>query len=254
MLYLGAHGGSAGCRHGVGESAVPPSIWCVSRVPLHGPEPPDDPHPIRAPCRTGKPVIGLTGGIGAGKSEAAAILAALGAAVIDADQINRRLLGQPAVRSELCKWWTDQILTAAGELDRRRIAEIVFADARQRARLEAYLHPLIDLERRRQMEAARSDGRFSAIVIDAPLLYEAGLDRECDAVIFIQADRPVREERVRRSRGWGPEELTRREKMQMDLELKLRRADYTCTNNSGRDALRDQLTSIYSRIVNPRRT
>ncbi len=209
--------------------------------------------PVTATTAGRKPVIGLTGGIGAGKSAAAKILGDFGALVIESDAVNRELLRTGDVANTLRSWWGESVLSEDGSVNRKRVADIVFADAAQRERLEHYLHPLIDADRQRRTAAAQSDPAIRAIVIDAPLLYEAGIDNDCDAVIFVHADRAIRDERVRASRGWSPDELDRREKMQMDLALKSARADYTCNNNSGRDSLREQLSSIFYRIVGCRR-
>src|SRR3990170_2873333 len=127
-------------------------------------------------ARTGrarsKPVIGLTGGIGAGKSEAARILGELGAGVIDADRLAHEELAAPEVRQSLVAWWGPGVLNGSGQLDRRLIGRIVFADPAQRRRLEELLHPRV---RRRSLELVEQmdrDPGWRAMVIDAPLLVE----------------------------------------------------------------------------------
>ncbi|MFW5653099.1 MAG: dephospho-CoA kinase, partial [Planctomycetota bacterium] len=190
------------------------------------------------------PIIGVAGGIGSGKSAVARQLATEGCIVSNADDEVRTLLRRPDVRDELVNWWGDRILDPDGAIDRRAVADIVFNNDAERKRLEAYLHPRVSEQRRTRWEAIEAgkadtadaetpaDGSTSvvAFVIDAPLLFEAGLDHECDAVIFVHADREVRLTRVRENRGWDSAELDRREQAQWPLDLKRERADHTIVN------------------------
>ena len=196
-----------------------------------------------------KPTIGLAGGIGSGKSKVADLLGQLGACVINSDAENRRQLESDEVRGVLESWWGSRVLDERGRVDRRRVAEIVFADAAERQRLEGLLHPRIDAARRKHAAAAQDDPAVRAIVIDAPLLFEAGLDRDCDAVIFVDAPLAVRQARVMATRGWPPDELRRREDSQMPLDSKRVRADYICINDSDEAALARQVEIIFRQIV-----
>lgn len=193
-------------------------------------------------------VIGIAGGIGSGKSTVAWMLADLGCVVVDSDAEARRALLRPEVIAELVGWWGCGVLDGAGAVDRRAVARIVFADAGQRARLEGLIHPLIAQSRARQIEEARKAGRAGA-VIDAPLLYEAGLEAECDAVIFVDCPFEERLARVRASRGWDERELRQREKAQLPLEEKRRRADYQVVNTGNLQALRPQVAQIFTSIT-----
>jgi dephospho-CoA kinase len=197
------------------------------------------------------PIIGLAGGIGSGKSTVATILARLGCMVTDSDADGRAALADPAVRDELVSWWGEGILDEDGHVDRRRIAGIVFADPEERTRLERLTHPWIELRRREQWEDADPD--TVAFVIDAPLLMEAGLDERCDAVIFVDADRAVRLDRVARDRGWEASELARREESQLPLDVKRRRADYVVRNDGELSELEDQVRHALREILSSRR-
>ncbi len=196
-----------------------------------------------------KPVVGLAGGIGSGKSEVGRILASLGAAVISSDQLNRQELENTEVKDTLARWWGPRVLADDGSVDRAVVSEIIFADETQKSRLEALTHPRIAQRRQRLMEQYSHDSGVPLIVIDSPLLFETHLDRLCDRIIFVESDRAIRLERVRASRGWSADELDRREKMQQPLEFKRARADHVCTNNSDVGALRQQVKAIFSRIV-----
>ena len=194
-----------------------------------------------------KPIIGLAGGIGSGKSMVAGVLVELGAGLIDSDTIGRALLGEPAVADTLRGWWGDSILDVEGRIDRKRVGDIVFNDPAQRVRLERLLHPRIEREREVLIERFRADPGTCAIVLDSPLLFETGLHRRCDTVWFVEADREVRARRVAASRRWAPEELERREKLQKSLDFKQAKADDNIVNNSSIDDLRPQVARLLSR-------
>ena len=199
--------------------------------------------------RAGKPVIGLTGGIGSGKSTAAAILAELGAAVIDSDQLNREELNQPEVLDTLRRWWGDRVLRLDGTADRGAIREIITADPDQRKRLEQLIHPRIARRREEDMGRHERDPGCRAIVWDTPLLYEAALAEQCDRVLFVDADETTRQERVCRERGWTREHVEALEKAQKPLDFKRSSADHRVVNNSDIDALRRQLEDVFHRIL-----
>jgi dephospho-CoA kinase len=182
-------------------------------------------------------VLGLAGGIGAGKSAAASVLRAMGWLVSDSDAGAREELRAPDVRDTLRAWWGEDILDASGAVDRAKVARIVFADSVQRTRLEGLIHPRLRAARERLKAEARERGA-PGVVIDAPLLFEAGLDAECDAVLFIDAARALRLERVARTRAWSEEELSRREAAQMPAEEKKRRAHVVILNDGDEASLR----------------
>ncbi|MCA9295554.1 MAG: dephospho-CoA kinase [Phycisphaerales bacterium] len=197
--------------------------------------------------RSGPPVIGLTGGIGAGKSTVAEMLEGLGCFVVNSDALAHAALRDAEVIATLVSWWGDSILDASGGLDRRAIASIVFAEASERRRLERLVHPWIEARRRELFASAPADTR--ALVIDAPLLLEAGLDRECEAVIFVDANASVRLERVGASRGWSVEDLHRREQSQMPLDEKRARADHTIVNEGDRSSLKKRVQETLDDIL-----
>lgn len=201
----------------------------------------------------GKPIIGLTGGIGSGKSTVAAILRDLGAAVIDADRLNHEELNAPEVLGELCSWWGRQAIGTDGRADRAAIRRIVGSDDTQRRRLEQLVHPRIDRRRRELMAGYQADPDVRAVVWDAPLLHEVGLAGQCDCLLFVETDQVARLERVRQ-RGWTAEDLERFERSQWPLDTKKDRADYRITNNSDIADLRRQVEDVFFRILAARQT
>jgi len=185
-------------------------------------------------------IIGLAGGIGAGKSEVARALERRGYLVVDSDKDAKAALDLPRVREQLRGWWGERVIGADGRVDRKVVAEIVFGEPAERARLEALVHPIVRADRATLLERARSGGR-PGVVLDAPLLFEAGFDGVCDAVIFVDAPLEMRVERVRRTRGWTEEELLRREKAQLPLEEKRRRSDVIVSNERDAAAVEAQV-------------
>ena len=210
----------------------------------------------------GRPIIGIAGGIGSGKSFVAALFGELGCLVIDSDAQVRAAYAEPAVRETLRRWWGDWIYTPDGKIDRRAIAAKVFADPAERLRLEALIHPRVAAAREEAMRAAVAAGDPTgslgggpeAFVWDAPLLFETGLNVRCDAVVFVDAPLEARLARVRR-RGWDAAELGRRENLQSPLDTKRRLSDDVVTNTANADAgafgaehVRDQVRQVLSRI------
>jgi dephospho-CoA kinase len=197
----------------------------------------------------GKPIIGIVGGIGSGKSHVARLFGQLGCLVIDSDAQVRDAYRDPRVVATLKQWWGDAAFHPDGSVDRSAIAAEVFTHPDERRRLEALLHPMVHAARERAMAAA-ADPAIVAFVWDTPLLIETGLHRECDAVVFVDAPLEVRLERVRATRGWDAAELARREKSQHPLDRKREISDHLVRNtaDAGPD-VRGQVRDVLSRIL-----
>lgn len=191
----------------------------------------------------------MTGSIGAGKSTVAALLESLGAAVVDSDRLAHEELADPEVATILKSWWGEGVERPDGGVDREAVASIVFNDAAQLARLEELLYPRIHSRRKALCSRHQQDNAAAAIVIEAPKLYEAGVDGECDVVLFVDAERALRVERVRQVRGWTEEELSRRENLQNSVDKKRRKADYVIENNSSIDALSSTVEKVFAKVL-----
>lgn len=164
--------------------------------------------------------IGIAGGIGSGKSTFAVALAqAVNGFVSNSDAMVRELFARERVRQGLVTRFGAKVLDPQGQVDRAYLAAHVFADAGQRKGLEEYLYPMLAEDRVTQRAEAVAAGH-EVFLLDAPLLFEAGLDRECDAVIFVDVDRAERLRRVIATRGWDDAELARREGAQWPVERK----------------------------------
>lgn len=197
-----------------------------------------------------KPLIGVAGGIGAGKSAAAGLLAEMGAAVISSDRLNHEELNSPEVVAKLRSWWGPEVLDSSEpSVDRAAIRRIVTQRPDERRRLEGLMHPRVAARRERLTSELSKDPRVRAIVWDSPLLFETGLHKRCDAVLFIDCDETTRRERVARERGWTGQDLERFEKSQEPLDFKRKNADYIVVNNSDLDSLRQQVADVLSQIL-----
>lgn len=175
-------------------------------------------------------VIGLTGGIACGKSTVAAILRDLGARVVDADEVAREVMapGSP-VLARVAERFGRQVLRGDGSLDRQRLAEIVFRDRQALADLNAITHPPILEVIRGRIEEARRQG-VGVLVVDAPLLLEAGMQGMVDEVWVVTCTRDQQIERLCRRTGLSPREAEARMRAQMPPEEKARRADRVIPN------------------------
>lgn len=199
---------------------------------------------------TEKPLIGIIGGIASGKSTVAAEFGKRGCAVIDADAIVHELLREGRVRDELVQQFGPGILNACGELDRKRLAAIVFADAERLSALNKVIHPRV-LQRTEQLIAQyTTESHIKAIVLDMPLLVEVGWADRCDRVIFVECDRKRRVERARRKGLLDDREIEIRENSQISLDKKAGLADNTVNNNSDFSTLVRQIKEIFSDIAN----
>ncbi len=192
-------------------------------------------------------VIGLAGGIGSGKSFVANFFAEAGCVIYDADREVTALYKRQDVLDTVRGWWGEEAVID-GEIDRATIAQIIFEDESQRGRLEGLLFPRLH-ERRRELiqEAAQTGAK--AVVVDAPLLYEAALDEECDVVVFVDTPREIRLERLKARSGWDEGELSRREKAQLPLDAKLQRSDYSLDGSAAPEELRRRTVSLLDEII-----
>lgn len=178
------------------------------------------------------PVIGIVGGIGAGKSHVARAFERLGCVVLDSDVAAKAQLDEPAVKDVLVSWWGEGILGIDGKVDRKKIAAIVFADTSQRQRLEELIHPRLKAGRASAIAQARQEGK-PGVIVDAPLLLEAGVAAECDYVVFVDAPKAERLQRVVEKRGWSVEEFEKREAAQWPLDKKREASHAVIANGNG---------------------
>jgi dephospho-CoA kinase len=188
------------------------------------------------------PLVGLTGGMGAGKSTALAVFERLGAAVLSTDAVVHELYADERLRDAVVERWGQDVVAPGGTVDRPAVAARVFADARDRVWLEGLLWPMVD-ERvgawLQEVRARRPAPR--AAVVEVPLLFEAAMQDAYDATIAVIAD-----ERVRRARAAsrGHALVDARAARQISQEEKARRATFTVRNDGGEAELAAQLSAV----------
>ena len=191
-------------------------------------------------------IVGLTGGIGSGKSAAMAVFEKLGIGCVDADVVAREVVepGQPTLASIVAHFGED-VLTEDGLLDRAALRHRIFSDPDEKLWLEGLLHPLIRTEMQRQLAAQSSP--YSVLV--APLLFENNLDRECDTSVLIDVPESVQVERVVARDGGSKEQAWAIIRQQMPRKEKLKRADHVVSNTGSLAELESQLVALHERFV-----
>ncbi len=192
--------------------------------------------------------IGLTGGIATGKSTVSAILRDLGRSVIDADVLARDVVrpGSPGL-GEIIKTFGGNVLTPNGELDRKKLGEIVFSDEHKREQLEAILHPLIEEKRAEARRALERQGCELAFY-DVPLLFEKNLQDEFDATVLVYAHRDLQAKRLRERSGMSDDEISRRLGAQLPIDEKLPRATHVLRNEGSLADLRQQVKALVAKL------
>ncbi|MEV6674893.1 dephospho-CoA kinase [Streptomyces sp. NPDC051162] len=190
--------------------------------------------------------VGLTGGIGAGKSEVSRLLASYGAVVVDSDRIAREVVepGTPGLAAVVAEFGPE-VLTAEGALDRPGLGAVVFADPGRLAALNAIVHPLV---RARSAELEAAAAPDAVVVHDVPLLAENGLAPLYDLVVVIDAGTETRLDRLVRLRGMTPDEARSRMAAQATREQRLAVADFVIDNDGPLEALAPQVEKVWARL------
>ncbi|GGX60772.1 dephospho-CoA kinase [Streptomyces fructofermentans] len=191
--------------------------------------------------------VGLTGGIGAGKSEVSRLLVEHGAVLIDADRIAREVVapGTPGLAA-VVEAFGEGVLTADGSLDRPRLGAIVFADAERLAVLNSIVHPLVGARSRELEEAAAED---SVVVHDVPLLAENGLAALYDLVIVVDAAPETQLDRLVRLRGMTAEDARARMAAQATREKRLEIADVVVDNDVPLEELERRVGDVWAELA-----
>jgi dephospho-CoA kinase len=191
--------------------------------------------------------IGLTGGIGSGKSTVARMLAERGAVVVDADQISRELV-EPggAALAELVTEFGPRILRADGSLSRAELATMAFSDPRATERLNAIMHPLIGAEAQRRIN---DEPQAAVVVYDMPLLVETGQEDLVDLVVVVDVPEEMQLDRAVRLRGLDEADVHRRMSVQASRADRLARADVVIDNSGGLAQTHEQVDQLWDRLT-----
>jgi dephospho-CoA kinase len=199
---------------------------------------------VRKPSSSKKLTIGIIGGVGSGKSLAAEEFSKLGARVLSGDEFGHEALRQVSIKGQVVDHWGPEILNSNGEVDRRKLGAIAFADVKDRQALEKMVFPWIEKRIDEELVKAASDPRVKFVVLDAAIMLETGWDRVCDKIVFVDAQNEIRKERLGMSRGWTAQQVEDREKAQWPLNEKLRRAQAKLDNSGTPEALARQVHKL----------
>jgi len=197
------------------------------------------------------PTIGILGGVASGKSLVAGMFVDLGAGLLDADRAGHEALGLPAVEAKARQRWGEAVFGPDRRIDRGKLAEIVFSPPPEgpveREFLEQLTHPEIARLLARRAEELAAAGT-PLVLLDAPLLLEAGWDKLCEKLIFVDAPREERQRRAK-ARGWSMEEYAARENAQMSVDVKRDRADVIVDNSGSPEQTRTQVQRVWQSLI-----
>jgi dephospho-CoA kinase len=195
-------------------------------------------------------IIGILGGIASGKSLVARHFAELGAGWLDADRVAHEVLQSSEVKTAARARWGSDIFATDGQIDRKRMASIVFGDApnaaEERKYLEKITHPEVRRRLKQQVESLAASG-VPAAILDAPLLLEAGWSDECEKLVFVDCPRTIRLERAL-ARGWNEQDFSVREDVQESLDRKRKDADAIIDNSGLPERTRAQVEQFWASL------
>ena len=195
-------------------------------------------------------VIGVTGGLGTGKSTVARMFHQLGAVVVDADAIAHRVMEPRRLGwRQIVQAFGEGILNDDQTVNRRKLASIVFDDDARREELERIIHPQVLRRIKQQLHRLRRARGVPAVVLDVPLLMEVGAQDLADALVVVTAPREVQRERLKKKYAWSAQEAQARMAAQWDLSAKAALADWVVDNSDGVDATRTQVKRIWNQLV-----
>lgn len=195
-------------------------------------------------------IVGVTGGIGSGKSTVCKVFASYGALVIDADTVGHETVKDPDVIAELVTVFGSDILTESGELNRRELGRRAFASDVSKDQLNSVVWPPLRKRMRRQIEEALVDQPGRAVVLDAALLVERGDPKGiCDVLVVVTAPEMARKARTAARLGISEEEIKARMKAQLPDIDKVRLADYVIENASSVEDVEMKATEVWQKIV-----
>jgi dephospho-CoA kinase len=188
------------------------------------------------------------GGIASGKSTVAQELAKRGCAVIDADEMAKQFLRNKEVKKQLRRRFGSQIFDAGGRVNRKKLAEKVFADAKAVKAVNAIIHPRVFERTQELIKKYQQQPSVKAIVLDMPLLAEVGWHKKCDKLIFVRCDAKIKLKRAQKKGIFGENELKKRENFQISLDKKAGIAQYIIESNDLSEMIR-QIGKLFPALI-----
>jgi dephospho-CoA kinase len=193
-------------------------------------------------------VIGLTGGIATGKSTVEKILENLGAKVIDADKIVHKLLSDENVKNQIRQYFPDAF-DNKGNIDRKKLAGIVFNDYKKKKILENILHPKVNQEIDRWIEINKKENSDEVLFVSVPLMIETGSYKKYDKIVLVYAPRELQIKRLIENKGYSYKEALARINAQMDIKEKRKYADYIIENTGSIQELEEKVKQLYEILL-----
>jgi len=196
-------------------------------------------------------VVGLLGGVASGKSSVGRILAGADGVLIDADALAHEALASPEVATQVAETFGPETLGSDGLPDREALGRLVFQDPERRRMLESWIHPRVRANIRSRLDEALQ-AQVPVVVIDVPLLLEstAPFAQACGALVFVDAPPGDRDRRAIRNRNWATGEVARRERTQLSLDEKRRRADHVVVNAGTPEELVLAVQALRAELLN----
>ena len=194
--------------------------------------------------------VGLTGGIGSGKSTASKFFEKLGAYILDADKEAKNLLEKnEIVQHEVISEFGTDIINATGKVDKNKLARVAFQDVDHQRRLNSVVHPYIYDLIDKTFDKVLSDGKYDVFIIDAAMIYESGYDIHLDYIIVITAQLKNRMERALARKTLTREEILKRIEFQWPEEEKVGMADFVIHNDGTEKELNDNIKSLIKKLI-----
>ena len=195
--------------------------------------------------------IGITGGIGCGKSEVCKLLKKSGIPIINADLVARKIIdNNDKIKSKLKKSFGDNVYLPDGRLDRKRVAQIIFKDEAAKNRINKIVHPHVIEFQKRALQKLEKSGKFKIAGVEAALIYEAGSETQFDVVVVVSVSQDTVIQRLVKRSGLSGEEILNRIKSQLPLSEKINRADYVINNDGSIEDLKDKVKNLLCLLKN----
>lgn len=195
-------------------------------------------------------IIGITGGLGTGKTTVAKIFKRLGATVLDADEIAHRLI-EPKAKAykEVVNYFGDEILNEDKTINRKALAKLAFSSEARLKKLCGIIHPLVYKEIERRLEKIKRSNPKAIVVLDIPLLFESGARSKVDRLVVVKSKREIQLKRASKNSGLTRSQILQRIRAQMHLREKIKAADFVVDNNGALKSTRKQAIDIWKMLV-----
>jgi len=198
--------------------------------------------------------LGITGGIGCGKSEVCRLLEQNGIPIIHADLVAREMMETHAeIKSQIKQAFGDEVYLPNGRLDRKRLAEIIFSDEQAKLGINQIVHPQVIEYQKKELEKLEQSGTYKFAGVEAALIFEAGVEQQFDVIIAVAASEETVIQRLMKRDGLSKEEIIKRIGSQMPLSEKIKRADIVIHNDGSLDELNHEVKRLFIWLNNQER-